>query len=294
MQFKHVKLSAAMAALALSSALPAHADVTVVATMTTSGGRPGAPGASKEPATSTETIYYKGKKMRVESQGSVILFDGATNSTFILNPADKSYITFADMTAMTSPLMAMMKFSTTANVSPTGKTRTIAGHLAKEYSYTSAIDMMTNPGAMAGLGMPQKAGAPTTPMHVGTIQASGDYWVTTISSLPDGGSGAIKATAAQFSTMIPGMKPLMDKLAGVPGIPLASRETAVYDMKMGPSAAAGGKAPSTVKTIEATSIKETPLADSIFAIPAGYKKTDMSAMFGGKGGLGGARKMPAQ
>jgi hypothetical protein len=242
---------AAAATVAVTASV-ARADVKLVANMTTGG------------TTQTVTNYYKGNKVRSETKSSVVLMDSSGKMT-MLNPTRKTYmvVSMGDM-----PGMNMVDVSSSVDIKPGGKTKTILGKPAKNYVYTATIKMSLKKAALDQ--MKASGRMPKQPPQLPTFVLQGENWVTEAVNLP---KGAV-ATSLSGLNSLPGMKPIMDKFAAIKGVSLESRATITF--KGGPQ----NMKPQTT-SFAATSISETILPDALFQIPAGYTKQEM--MPGGMG-----------
>jgi len=258
----------------LSAAQPAMADLKIVSEVRSSGNfGMGGPGAAPSGRTMIQTSYFKGDKFRQESETHVTIFDCATSTIYLINPKDKTYSTMdlqkiMDM-AGSNPMMAGMKFETTAEVMPTTHTEIIAGRKAQEYLYT--VSMKITREGMDSSMMP-------------AMKMSGEEWVTSSLAFP-----AKCKRMQQFARQMPGMmgnsmKALADKMSVIKGYPL--RNTISMSMGGGPSQMP--RKPITTVT-EVKSIVEVPLPNSLFVVPADYKKTESPMMGPGMGGPGMGR-----
>jgi hypothetical protein len=250
-----VALTAGIAIITTFVSPPAHADVKLTSKVTTSGG--------PAPASTTGTIFYKGKKVRMETEKNLVLYDADTQTITNINLANKTYTTALLSALSKNPMLQMLDVQTTVVVRPGGKTKTILGKLTKNYTYTAVIKM----GFKKEMLDRMKAQGGTNPMPVlPTITITGENWVAEQVNLPPGASAASMSNLAA----IPGMKPLMEKFSKIKGVPL---EAAVnIDVSGG---AQGGR--NQKITSVATALSETPLADSLFTVPAGFTKSEPPA-----------------
>jgi hypothetical protein len=279
---KRFFVSAALAGLMPFAATAARADLSVVtevksAMASVAGGKPSVPSGAGARSESVQT-YYKGRRMRTEAGNRVMIYDGVSGASYQIDPAAKTYSVVPS--AASNPITSMLHITTKATVGPTGATKIIIGHSAREYAFTADVDMAS---AMTGFragGVPGHSAAPAVakPQHIGTVHIKGREWVVVVPTLPSGGSDAMQAGMQKVGTMVPGMKNLMDKIAAIKGIPVASEEAITMEfVGMGALFGSGGGAPTrmaTTVTIEATAFHEGPLPDSLFAVPAGYTRVD--------------------
>lgn len=179
-------------ALALGAlAVTAHADMTVVQTATIDNPQLKAAMQSMSPeqkaqmsrfgwgSTITSKSYVKGTKSRTDiGQATSVIVDSATGKMTTLNRVSHTY--------STQPLSAKAGHGMKVNLKSTGKTKTILGHLCRDYKLS-----MTSPSAS------------------GAMTITGDIWAAPdlprLSAPPLGSSGPAAALAAQWS-----------KIAGLP------------------------------------------------------------------------------
>lgn len=292
--------------LTLAAGPAARADIKVVSHVTAN--MMGTQGASLEGAgqhTSTVTMYYHGDRIRMESDNgmghSVLLIDVAAGRMYTLKPATKTYTerSIGAGPPQASRMMSAMDVKTKALLTPIAAKKTIAGKPAHGYTFKATITVALK-GGMAGMsGAPASpsGSAPAKPQPVGSVEMSGEEWVTDAVRLPGKGlSGAFTALGGGTS-QLPGTRELTDKLAKIKGLPLAQTETIIGTGLFG-AFLSGARAPQATGprpkgpmrggfrlSSEATSVTEGPLPASLFQIPAGYKKEDVvSPMPGAPGG----------
>ena len=278
--------AASAAGLCLLAAT-ARADVKIVTRVTVTGNgaaamgmgaRGGRPGAGAAPKTETETVttYYKGQKSRVESGATVILFDGTTGKTLTLNPATKTYQVQSDVrTQRLDEAAQNIDFKTSGSARPTGATRAILGKTAKEYAYSITMAMTLKPGITGPDGKPTAAPRPgTVRKPFVTMVIKGNQW--TVENLTSGGgNGGIIAAQLSALQSFPGFKGIFDALSQIKGVAIEGKQTMSMQSPM--AAMMGGTPPTTTITTVPVSLKEAPLPDSLFAIPAGYKQVQPAA-----------------
>jgi hypothetical protein len=272
--------TAAIASLAVASAVgaPARADVKIVSEVNVSGLPAAAAAQMKGAFPQTVTVYYKGEKMRTETAGSpaVTIYDCTADKLYTLDTAKKTY-TVASVKGMldaANPMMAMMKFDTTANVKPGGASKVIAGQPAKNYTYMATIKM-----GMEGAS-PDMAGMfPTMTMR-------GEQWTTDAITLPANCQRMMASSFARTAgPMLKGMKPLIDQMATIKGAPLSSRMTMTLASKQ---PLPGLPTEPIVTTNETKSISQATLDDALFTVPAGYKEVRAAAPAARPGAAGGS------
>jgi hypothetical protein len=268
----------ASAAVFIGSAGAARADVKIVSTLTSSGNR------SSGPRISAVTTYYKGKWARTETPQNVLIVDNATGKIYSLNPAEKTYnvVSFAEIGK--NPLIAMMDMKTTVSLKPGGQTKTILGKPTKSYVYTAVLQMSLKKEALQRMAAMNGGAVPSKPPTIPPVTIKGVNWVTEAVKVSTGASSAAMATLSQM----PGMKALAEKFSSVRGVPLEQEVTVI---------SAGGPQGSVDQTsiTKATRIDESPLPDSLFKVPPGYREVPRPVMPGmGRGaGPGGMRHAPA-
>lgn len=265
----------AAAALALVPAA-VRADATVV-TQTQVENLPGASGAKRAARTTTSvsaavvsgsrrgsariTTYYRNGASRTETP------DGATIVTpervYLIDDAKKTYqaVSKAKMADTANPFLAMLQMKTDAKAIPGGKTQVILGKPARNWIVTATV-RMTLP-AMGALG--GQDGATAKPQTM-TIRVRTEMWVT---EAVDIGAGA---AAMGMGDAAPGagfMKPMVDKMKEIKGLPLRVTMTQTMEGAMMP--AAMKSKPVTIRT-EVVSIDEKPLPASLFLPPKGYRQ----------------------
>lgn len=288
------------AVLITIAAPAARADVKLVTTMTmtSTGQQPGMMGGGGGNQKFTTTTYIKGGKTRTETGStSITISDSATGTVYTLNPSAKTYTTTNINATLDQAqgMMAMMDFKATGDVKPGGKTRTILGKPAKNYLISSNITMGfkagARPGGASASAPPVKTGVPLM-----TINIKGEQWATEAVKLP-ANSGLSNVRMMQSGlNRIPGLKSFAATMSKIKGLPLEGVSTQQMVMNMGAAmggAGGAGGAPAkpmvmTMKT-QPVSLSEAPLPDSLFAIPAGYRKVAAPVRRPGMGGGMGAR-----
>jgi len=297
MRFSSIALAATTAAaLTIAATTGAHADVKIVAKTAVTGAT-GAMAQRMGSSDLTTTTFYKGAKVRTENGKSVTIYDAATDKLYTLDASAKTYTVTSIRATQDAinPMMANMQMETVARVTPGGKTKTIMGKPARNYTWTASIAMKMKNGAMPknsganGLG----AAPPAAPMM--TISLRGEQWTTDAVKLPARpGSTSTSALMANLGNRMPGMKPLMTEMAKVKGLPLESTTTQSFSGMAMP----GAPQKPIVTTTKAVSVSEAPLPASLFSVPAGYKMVKAAtpgAMGGGRRagmGMGGAMGRP--
>jgi hypothetical protein len=248
--------------LSLGLALPAHADVTIK--QTTGGKGLGISG------TASGATFIKGHKMRTDAtMGGTMqttIFDVDAQKMYIFDSKKKQADVW-DMTTFGAELAKSVDLSgAKASVKPNGQTKQIGAHPAAGYDVE--ISMQS---AMAG----------SKDMAM-TVTLSGPIWI--VKNAPGSADYARFYKAAVDKGWIfsdprsakaqPGqakaMAEMYKQMAEIGGIPY---ETAVQ-IRMsgtGPMAAIMSKMGTVTMTSTVDSVEVAPLADDLFAPPAGYK-----------------------
>lgn len=248
--------------LGLGLAWPAHADVTLK--QTTGGKGMGISG------TASGVTYIKGHRMR-----SDVVMGDKTHTTIFDVDAQKMYIFDSkkkeadvwDMAAFGAELSKAVDMSgATASVKPNGQTRPIAGHSAA--GYDMEVSMQSAMGGSKDMTM--------------TVTLSGPVWI--VKNAPGSADYARFYKAAAEKGWIfsdprgakaqPGqakaMAEMYRRMAEIGGIPY---ETNVQ-IKMsgsGPMAGLLSRMGNVTMTSTVNAVEVAPLADDLFAPPAGYK-----------------------
>jgi len=288
----------------------ARADVTITSLLTMTAprqmpGRParGSGGSGSETTRQTVTAYYKGNKVRTQSSvGSVTLYDAATDTTTVLNPADKTYTVNASkkMVEQVKPFLSMFKVSVGGGVTPGTASKTIAGLPARNYRINLQMKMGVDPQSAIGRGglapgAPGTSAAGTPPATLFRMKMAGEQWASSAVSLPARVQTQMTTSALRaLGGMMPGMEKMAGRMTAVKGLPLSSRMTITMTTPQGIGAAmmggggpAGAKSgPIVITTVTDTkSVSRKPLPDSLFTIPAGYREVQPAAP--GMGGMPG-------
>jgi Tfp pilus assembly major pilin PilA len=226
----------------------------------------------------TTTSYFKNGKFRTDSRQSIVIMVGEKLLT--LSPTRKTY-TETTMNRAGGGMAQMMDFKTTSVIKPGGKTKTILGKPAKNYVYTLTMQMVPSKEALQQM----KASGRPLPAQFPSIIIEGEQWVSEAVKMP---TGAVANSMRAIAEM-PGMKEIIAKFAAIKGAPLETRQTMTF--KNMPAAAAEAAKPQTITTTT-TEISEAPLSDSLFQVPAGYKKMAAPTMPGAPGGGMAPRPKP--
>jgi len=278
----------------------ARADVTITSTLIMTAprqmlGRPARAGGGSGSETTRQTVtaYYKGDKVRTQmSDGTVMLYDAATDMTTLLNPADKTYTLNATkkMADQVKPFLSMLKISVDGGVTPGAATKTIAGLPARNYR----VNMRMKMGMAARAGGGGAAAVPTGTLV--SMKMVGEQWASSAVSLPTRVQTQMTTSGMRvLGGMMPGMEKMAGKMTAIKGLPLSNRMTITMTTPPGMGAAmrgggapAGGKSgPIVITTVTDTkSVSRKPLPDSLFSVPAGYREVQPTSP-GGMGGMPG-------
>ena len=248
--------------LALALALPAYADLTLK--QTTGGKGLGISGST------SGTTYIKGNRMRTDvivgDKTQTTIFDVDAQKMYSFDSKKKEADVW-DMAAFGAELSKSVDMSgATASVKPNGQTKQIAGHAAAGYDVEVAMQSAFGGGKDMNM----------------TVGLSGPIWV--VKNAPGSADYARFYKAAAEKGWIfsdprgakaqPGqakaMAEMYNKMAEIGGIPY---ETNVQ-IKMGGSGPMAGllsKLGNVTMTTIVDSVEVAPLADGLFAPPAGYK-----------------------
>lgn len=241
---------------------PAWADVTIKQTSTGKGmGMSG---------TMAGTTYIKGMKMRTETVTGdttrVTIFD-VENQKMISFDSKKKEADVWDMQALSAEIEKSVDTSAmTSSVKPNGQTKQIAGQTAAGYDMEIAM-----PASMGGPGGPKMTIRLVGPMWVvkdapGTKDYMAFYkaavekgWFFSDPRAAKGSPGQAKAMAEMYR-----------QLAETGGVPYATE----MEIKMagdGPMAGLMARMGGMSMSTTVQSVETSPIADDLFAPPAGYK-----------------------
>lgn len=247
--------------LSLSLAAPALADVTIK--QTTAGKGMGMSG------TTTGTTYIKGAKMRTE-----LVMGDTTRTTIFDLDAQKMY-SFdskkqeADVYELGAFQAEMSKnvdvSAMKAEITPNGKTKEIGGKSATGYDMAVSV-----PAAMGGGEMKMMVNL-TGPVWIvkgapGTADWANFYRQAAEKGFIFGDPRAVKAGPGQAKAMVE----MYRKMADLGGIAYET-ETNIKMEGSGPMAGLMAKMGGMSSTTSVTEVSAAALADSLFAVPAGYK-----------------------
>lgn len=248
--------------LALGLAVPATADVTI--TQSTTGKGMGMSG------TTTGTTYIKGAKMRTDLvTGDTIrstVFDLDTQKMYAFDSKKKEADVYdlgalqADMAKGTD--VAAMK----ATITPNGKTKAIGGKTAA--GYDMAVSVPATMGGNAEMAMTVNLTGPVWIVKgaPGTADWANFYRQAATKGFIFGDPRAVKGSPGQARAMVE----MYRKMAEIGGIAYET-ETTIKLEGSGPMAGLMAKMGGMSATTTVTELSAGPLADDLFAVPAGYK-----------------------
>ncbi|MFB3854385.1 MAG: hypothetical protein ACE148_11245 [Vicinamibacterales bacterium] len=251
MQRIHVVV-ALVVALAFSG-LPAFADVTVRMTLSTSG----TPMAMEM----TTVTYVKGQKLRTDAKGMnqdvSVLVDVPAGQQLMVNHATRQVVSFDPNAAAASLPVSFGEI--TMSLEPSGETRDILGRKCTGYNLSVSMPMtmanetltmkMWGPVWIAGDG----PGVEDFTRFYKAALAAGRFVPSPLGQGPQGKS-MIEMQKAFAERGIPLEQEMQ---FGVEGGGQMAQAMGQMNMKM---------------TMKATAISTDPIADEIFAVPAGYEK----------------------
>ena len=255
--------AAALCAVAAIS-VAAHADVKVISRV-----QMAMMGRAPEPQ--KVTIYYKGPMIRTDVGTTISIVNSKTHQMTMLNPQAKTY-TVVDR-QLPAEVTKKMKVSATAKVTPTNEQKQIAGKPARRYKMDATLDMTS-------------AEMQNAKVH---MKINMDQWTTTATKstiTPGQLTGALDQMLRNFGNLS-SLKQLTSEMNKIKGLPLSS----VVKMDMTIMMPGGQTQNMSMNMInDVLQLTEAPLPASLFAIPAGYKKTEKPVrptMGRRPGGMGG-------
>jgi len=238
-----------------ASVATAHADLKVVSNVVVTGKR--------GPKMITAISYFKGSLVRIDNGPISRISDSKTHKTILMNNEKKVFGIANSAEAMKKAAASIkeqgMKF--TAHIKPTGKTKMIAGRMARQY-----VGDLTAKGKY-----------PPIPGSTATVTFQIDEWTTTASGVT-AGQGEMMGTISELIHTLggmEGMKQATQELSKIKGIPLVSKLTGSVTIF-----ASSGGAPKTRPLsydTEAIAATEGTLPMSLFQVPKGYKQEGMNS-----------------
>lgn len=224
---------------------------------------PGAPPSAK-PKDGTSTTYMKGVRSRTESGTTVTITDGEKGTIATLDLKAKTYyITkLEDIAKQANPLAELMDIKITGDVTPLDKTQEILGKKAVGYKTSFTFSITPKPGA----GLP--AGNDGEPFM--TMVLEGEQWATESVALDAKAlASSVQSNLRGMARMLPNAKAMSEKMSQIKGLTLKS--TMSFSMKSALPIPGLGDKPMITK-IEALSVSEEALPDSLFEVPKDFKE----------------------
>ena len=242
--------------LCCAMAIPARADVT----LKSKGGGSGVAGA----VSGDMTQYIKGLKVRTDQttgkgRETTTIIDMTAKQMIVINHESKE-VDVIDMKNLSETLTKAGVSEVTATLTPTGVTRQIAGQSCTVHDLKVAVPMQ-----MGNMKMMMVMSGPQCLVKNGPGQA--DFLAFYKAASENG--GFLDASQAKARPAVAkAMTDMYKKMAEL-GVPFAT------EMKMGfegegPMADMMKKMGTTITT-EVTSVSTSPIATSMFDVPAGYK-----------------------
>ena len=250
-----VSFSALLGVIAAVSlpALGARADLKIVSQVTSVKD-----GTTQKPF--TETTFVKDEMVREDrSDGATFIHDLTSDTYFYLDNLHKVCATLSGKgqaireSALNNLIAENADFSGTADVKPGGKTKTIAGQVAKNYTYTATMKVKVRGNARQFL----------------TVRMTGETWVAPgIAVSPRVKRMEDASFVRSLGPLARAANPLLAKIAKVKGYPLSSRSTTVLVIS---GTEAGATQQTVTQTRTATLVSEEPLDDRLFIVPSAYR-----------------------
>jgi hypothetical protein len=245
-----------LSVLCLAIAIPSRADVTI----TSKGGGTGMVGA----LSGDLTQYIKGLKIRMDQatgngRNVTTIIDMAAKQMFVLNH-EKKEVDVVDMGSLSASMEKAGVSDFTVSIKPTGQTRQIAGQSCTVHDLKVAVPMQ-----MGNMKMAMVMSGPHCLVKNAPGQA--DYAAFYKAASESGGF----LDPQQAKTRPAAAKAMTDmyrKMAEL-GVPYATEMTIGFEGE-GPMADMMKKMANTITT-EVTSVSTSPIAASMFDVPAGYK-----------------------
>lgn len=207
----------------------------------------GVPGQG--PMTMNQKMWVSGNKMKMEMSGGQmmagmgkVIMRGDQQKVYMINDAQRTYMEMplSQMTGMAMPMMQQMQ----VDVQKTGQKRKIGQWDCEQYIITAT------------------GGTEQMPLKMKL-----DLWVTDQVKYDE----AAKQQMQEAVNKNPMMKPLMDKMKDIDGLPI--EQTIEMNMM--------GNVMTTKMNV--TTVRQAPIPASTFELPAGYTKQAMPQMPAGGG-----------
>ncbi|HYA16782.1 MAG TPA: DUF4412 domain-containing protein [Bryobacteraceae bacterium] len=296
--------AARLATLVFALSVAARADFSYTSTRKTTGGMMASMAGG---ANGTSKVYFKGKKMKSEEGDTSTILDFDARTVTTINNAAKTYT----VRSLSDAAPAQSQPGVSIDVKETGQRKTINGFDAKEVVLTMEIDLSQGRGTGGKAQAEAHLWLASDVPGAGEMRA---FYQANASRIPAAGmQAAIGEIQNKIATLdgVPVEEVIVVKPAGgagmpgMPGMPqMTSAQSAQLDQARarlealeaqgGPAAAAAqqalsrmnqmgagrGAAPAASSsslielTIDETDFSSSAIPDSVFAIPAGYTKTE--------------------
>jgi hypothetical protein len=220
------------------------------------------------PISGESVQYIKGLKMRNDMKlmgaDTSTILDAATRQMVVLNHTRREAEVY-DLTRMTADISKVTAGDMKASITPTKATRQVAGSTCTVYDMRIAVPM-----DMKGEKLEMVMAGPVCLVKNGPGQAdyAAFYQAAAEKGLFVGDPGQARAQPAQARAMTE-----MYRQMAALGVPFANEYNITFEGS-GQLAGMMSKMGGTTMTSELTSASTETLADSMFAIPAGYKVTN--------------------
>lgn len=255
----------------------------------------------------TVTAYYQGDNSRTEVAGGfAVLYNGKDGTTTVLDLAGKTYFVTSGQPTGQGGCGGRggrrMTMEGKANLKPAFGTQTLLGSQAQKYALTGFLKMNFSgpPMGPADPPPPDGSGRGTQPGGFGgrrsgprrpqEVTLTGDMWLSDAVKLPSSDKQALMPLLRE---LMPGGGPLLLPFAGsvvkTRELPLLAKVTLTPTPPPARPAGQGddaGSAPPpvpmpTVATFTVTSVSQSTLDPSLFAVPPGYTQAAPPRPFGG-------------
>lgn len=209
----------------------------------------------------TVTTYFRKGLVRSDMGNDTTIVNEKTHQTIVIDNAAKTYHVVSMTAGQNQEMMKNMKFAVSGKVTPSNKTKKLLGRPARLYSADFKITF-TSP--MLG-NVPQ------------TMNVHMDQWTSTAVHTPVSTAQMMQVVSKMFQGMpgMTGMDKMTKELAKMKGFPLDSQGSMKMTFKMPQGQPTQQGVPTSIDiTFNNTvmSLKETSLSDSLFKVPAGYRK----------------------
>ena len=267
-----VTITVALFVVLAGTVSSAKADLKLEQTITTSGNLLGANEGSPKtkPVTTKTVLYYKNDKQRTEAGDTVTIYEAIADKYTVWDTKKKTYYEATTQQMLSAngemPMADMVSFSGDATVTDTKEEKPIAGKTAHHYQYSMTLKVLPK----------DEHAPPALAAFLPSFLITGDQWTV---ETPETSAAAAKLRAASLQQRMPpgmskGLKPLLDKLALVKGFPVEQKQSfkiVISDAAPQEMKEQAPKNPLIVETKTIT-LSEAVIADTVFVVPADYKK----------------------